>query len=160
MKTLSSGSCTTLRWGWATFTCAVGRAHTCICQRDPFSLHRYDDHSDPPLRDLLEPWIQSNLVTYLKMTYDRTRGQQTVDGKPVHWQVKAYNHCLDAFSIRHEWLGFIDSDEFIYLPSPQHPSMHNLLLKEFDRYSGLAVNWVVYGSSGHVQRPKGALNAY
>ena len=143
---------------WLVHHTAVGVGHFYMCVGASlyahciswFTLLRYDDHSDPPLRDLLEPWIQSNLVTYLKLSYNKK-------GKATHWQVKAYNHCAYMFSIVHEWLGFIDSDEFIYLTSPQHPSLHDLLVTEFDQYSGLAMNWVVYGSSDHVQRPNGAL---
>ena len=71
-------------------------------------------------------------------------------------QLHAYHHCLDAFSTRHEWLGFIDSDEYIFLTNPHFPRLHDLLTAEFAPYAGLAVNWKVYGSSGHLQRPNGA----
>ena len=154
MRTWSSGLCTTWRLGWVTFTCAWGRVHTRVPQSYLDTLHRYDDHSDPPLRDLLEPWIQSNIVTYLKMVHDHE------EKRSKDWQLLAYNHCMDTFSIRHEWLGVIDSDEFIYLTSPQHPSLQDLLVKEFDQYSGLVMTWRLYGSSGHVHRPNGVLTAY
>ena len=106
------------------------------------------------MRDLLEPWIQSNLVTYLTMDYDHSQRMST----KTDWQIVALQHCMDTFSISHEWLGFIDPDEFIYLTSPQHPRLHDLLVKEFDQYSGLVMTWRMYGSSGHVQRPNGVLS--
>lgn len=64
-------------------------------------------------------------------------------------QPKAYNHCLQI--AQEDWVGFIDADEFIVpiqKPLPQ-------ILKDFDNYAGLAINWVIYGSSGHKKRPAG-----
>lgn len=147
---------------WLVHHLAVGVGHFYMCVGDGTQvstsisrfLYRYDDHSDPPMRDLLEPWIQSNLVTYLTMEYDPSDSAS----KKIDWQVLSFQHCMDTFSIHHEWLAFIDPDEFIYLPNPQHPRLHDLLL-EFDRYSGLVMSWIVFGSSGHVQRPNGVVIA-
>ena len=131
------------------YMCVVQRAH--VAKHQLVDMLRYDDYSDPPLRNVLEPWIQSNLVTYLNMAYNVSQ----VGSKD--WQLVVHQHCIDMFSIRHEWLGFIDPDEFIYLTNPQHARLHDLLVKEFDQYSGLVMTWKVYGSSGHVHRPNGVL---
>lgn len=64
-------------------------------------------------------------------------------------QLKVYYHCLQIAT--ESWVGFIDADEFIVpieKPLPQ-------ILKDFDDYAGLAMNWVFYGSSGHKKRPPG-----
>jgi hypothetical protein len=69
---------------------------------------------------------------------------------------------------RHEWLAYLDVDEFLVLrPQPaaaaanasarqqplQVPSLP-AYLRQFDAYSGVAVNWRMFGSSGHVARPQ------
>lgn len=90
---------------------------------------------------MLEPWIQTNLVTYMQMTY-------VVDGRYHNWQLKAYRHCFNTFSTRHNWMGVIDSSKFIYVSSLHHAHLYDLLVHEFDAYSGLVMNYVMYGSSG------------
>lgn len=64
-------------------------------------------------------------------------------------QLKAYCHCLQLSN--DDWLGFIDVDEF--LVPVEKPFTE--LLKDYDDYAGLAINWVIYGSSGHKSRPQG-----
>jgi hypothetical protein len=53
---------------------------------------------------------------------------------------------------RPEWLLHIDVDEFLVLY--QHKSV-NELLRCYENYGGLVINWRIYGSSGHVKRPEG-----
>lgn len=64
-------------------------------------------------------------------------------------QLSAYFHCLQV--AQEDWIGFIDLDEFVV---PIEKSLSEIL-KDFDDYAGLAINWVMYGSSGHQIRPTG-----
>lgn len=64
-------------------------------------------------------------------------------------QMKVYYHCLQ--NAKEEWVGFIDADEFVVPIEKSLPEM----LKDFDNYAGLAINWVIYGSSGHKLKPPG-----
>lgn len=97
---------------------------------------------------MLEPWIQSNLVTYMLAT-DRN------ENKDRNVQIMAYHHCIEYFGTRHEWMAFIDSDEFVYLPDRRYPRLADLLGGEFANYSGLGVSWRLYTSSGHLTKPGG-----
>jgi hypothetical protein len=50
------------------------------------------------------------------------------------------------------WLAHLDVDEFIVLY--QHASINDLL-KNYEEFGGLGINWCIYGSSGHLRRPDG-----
>jgi hypothetical protein len=73
----------------------------------------------------------------------------------------AYNDCINRFRHRHRWLGFIDADEFIVLhdstPGDDVPPDINAFMHGYEGYGGLAVNWRVFGSSGHKTRPQGGV---
>ncbi len=64
-------------------------------------------------------------------------------------QLDVYYHCLQ--NAKEEWVGFIDADEFVVPIEKSLPE----ILKDFDNYAGLAINWVIYGSSRHKTRPAG-----
>ena len=73
------------------------------------------------------------------------------------------------YQSRHQWLAYLDVDEFLVLrPEPaaaaaeagttqqrplQVPSLP-AFLRQFEAYSGVVVNWRMFGSSGHVRRPQ------
>ena len=67
-------------------------------------------------------------------------------------QIPAYNHCLTHFGPKNRWLAFIDVDEFI---CPLEDDDIRALLGEYEDYAGLAVPWLMFGSSGHLGRPEG-----
>jgi len=70
-----------------------------------------------------------------------------IEGNPV--QMYVYYHCLQTAT--EDWVGFIDADEFVVPIEKSLPE----ILKDYDQYAGLAINWVIYGSSGHKKRPAG-----
>lgn len=63
-------------------------------------------------------------------------------------QFKAYQHCLNEYGDKHEWIAFIDSDEFINI-------LEGYTLKEvLDHFNKpelgqLLMKWRVFSSSGH-----------
>lgn len=75
----------------------------------------------------------------------------------------------------HRFLGFIDTDKFVVLhdssatssgssrpaaaPLPASLTQPDLsaFLMNFEPYGVIALNWVMFGSSGHLQRPKGGV---
>eukprot|EP00884_Botryococcus_braunii_P010942 jgi/Botrbrau1/1984/Bobra.0052s0027.1 len=52
-------------------------------------------------------------------------------------------------------MAFVDTDEFVVL-TDNHSSLPHLL-REYEKYGGLAINWRLIGSSGHVVRPPGGM---
>jgi hypothetical protein len=99
----------------------------------------YDNGSKIPIRLTLE---KNDLLKYATVIY--------MPGKAR--QVKAYAHCLKNFGKSYKWIGFIDTDEFIV------PKLTNgdfkAFLTDFEPYGGLGINWMVFGSSGHLKRTK------
>jgi len=82
-------------------------------------------------------------------------------------QWRGYHNCISQHAGRHAWLGMLDADEFVvFQPAAlKAGSGHNLPLLlarlEAQRVGALALNWVVFGSSGHKTRPRaGPLASY
>jgi hypothetical protein len=70
-------------------------------------------------------------------------------------QYVAYRSCLSEHRLKHTFMAFIDVDEFIVLVNKTQsiPS----LLRQYEPYGGLALNWKLFGSSGHISRPEGGV---
>jgi hypothetical protein len=69
-------------------------------------------------------------------------------------QLSVYHRCLRVYRHFHRFIAFIDGDEFIVTKdSCSIPS----ILKRYERYGGLTMNWMVFGSSGHIKKPKGGV---
>lgn len=69
----------------------------------------------------------------------------------------AYHDCITRFRHRHRWLAFIDADEFIVFHDKAGTNNIAEFMKQYDQYGGLAINWVVFGSSGYKTRPQGGV---
>ena len=69
-------------------------------------------------------------------------------------QVEAYNHCLNNNKKNVKWIAFIDVDEFLFSPTKEALPE---ILKRYSEYPAVFVYWVLYGSSGHVERPPGGV---
>ncbi len=99
----------------------------------------YDNGSATPIQETLAGHVRTGLVTVIPF-----RGKDR--------QIPAYDHCLHEFGSNFRWIGFLDLDEFLVLKDTQDA---RILLSEYEDFGGLAVNWVMFGSSGHVTSPKG-----
>lgn len=102
----------------------------------------YDNNSTDNTQEILAPYIKNNIVRY----------------KPWHsyqpGQMPAYNDCLQNNKEESFWIGFVDLDEFIV---PVKNNSIPELLKDFEEYGGLGINWILYGSSGHKTKPEGLI---
>lgn len=70
-----------------------------------------------------------------------------VDGR----QVLAYNKFFGHLRSQDGWLMLVDLDEFIY---PPHDRSIKDVVARYDRYSQLRVDWLLFGSNGHVTQPE------
>lgn len=112
-------------------------------------------HTQVPLAAGLSDLLASGLVEYTFFT-GRPRYRDLFRTSAQWW---AYNDCVSRFRHRHRWLAFIDADEFIVLHDAGPSLRHQLpsFLERYDEHGGLAINWVVFGSSGHAARPAGGV---
>jgi hypothetical protein len=97
----------------------------------------YDNESSTPIYDTL---ADLKLLEHVTVT--------SIEG--VAKQVEAYADCLKNFGTESRWIAFIDVDEFIVAKT----TGGNLVafLKDYEKYGGLAINWLVFGSNGHIKR--------
>lgn len=56
-------------------------------------------------------------------------------------QLYVYSRCIANYASQHRWMAFIDADEFFVIKdgTPDLP----VLLREYEDFGGLAVNWQV-----------------
>lgn len=62
-------------------------------------------------------------------------------------QLQAYNKCITDYSLDSNWIAFIDDDEFIVIDNMFNNNIKDLLLN-YNDYSGICLNWKVFGSNG------------
>lgn len=103
-------------------------------------IYIYDNESDDNLLEVIDPFIKEGFVVYTKWP-----------GSVV--QTAAYRDAVKRTKGRTKWLAFVDSDEFLF------PVTGDLktLLKDYEDYPGLGVNWRVFGPNGHDKRPEGLM---
>jgi len=101
----------------------------------------FDNESDDNTADLLKNYIQSGEVVYIPFP-----------GKKV--QMHAYNIACKLCKNNSRWLALIDADEFLH---PVQDTNLQTVLKRYEDYPGIGVNWVVYGPCGHKTKPSGGL---
>lgn len=99
----------------------------------------YDDQSIDAPEQVLKPWLDRGMVT-LEKAPSGTRRQRS-----------AYEHCLLHYRRDARWIAFLDIDEFVFARG--RPQNLAEILTRFERFPGLGINWVCYGSSGFEQPP-------
>lgn len=104
----------------------------------------YDNESAISVGEVLKTYVKSGLVEVIPI-------------KGAVMQVPAYNHCLKNYGRYCRWIAFIDADEFI-VPKNQTGNLPQFLTA-YEDYGGLGVNWLVFGSNGHVTKPDGPQTA-
>jgi len=67
-------------------------------------------------------------------------------------QRAAYDHTLQEHRDDSRWIAFIDIDEFLY--APKEPALPDVLAR-YERWPGLGVNRLRFGTSGHRTPPAG-----
>jgi hypothetical protein len=99
----------------------------------------YDNRSTDASREELAPYVDE--------------GVAIVHDWP-EWpaQIQSYDDCLKRHGDEARWIAFIDIDEFVF--SPAGGSLPDVL-REFERWPGVGVNWALFGSSGHRTKPPG-----
>ena len=114
---------------WIDYHIKIGVSHFYI----------YDNDSAVPITTTLSSYIKDGIVQVEHIT---GYGQQM----PVH------DHCLANYGFECQWIAFIDVDEFI-VPKTLTANLPQFLA-DYEKYGGLAVHWLVFGSNGNLEKPK------
>jgi len=120
---------------WISFHSVVGFSKFYIF------LHKCEDDSEDVLKKLSSKFdIQSFIV----------------DPAMRLPQLQAYQYCYHTFNALHDWIAFIDGDEFLF--SPKSVSIKTELQKFSDpKIGAIGVYWAYFGSSGHKAEPQGLI---
>lgn len=96
----------------------------------------YDNESPDNLKEVLQPYIDTGLVTYTFLP-------------GLGMQMEAYNEAIENFKFHCRYMGFIDTDEFVFPRSGLSIKevIDNFLLND-ERFGGVAIPWVHFGSNG------------
>lgn len=92
----------------------------------------YNDDSTDGYVDVLEVWIARGLVTLRN-----TNGLSQED---------TYLRFTEEFGNHHDWVAFIDIDEFLFAKLEKNSLPREL--NRYKRYSGVVIFWILFGSSG------------
>ena len=101
----------------------------------------YDNRSEDRHREALAPYVAEGTV-------------EAVDWPLFPGQVQAYTDCLERHADDSRWVAFIDIDEFLFSP---HGRPLPEVLARYERWPGVGVNRVTFGTSGHETPPPGLL---
>lgn len=129
---------------WIRYHLAVGVEHFVL----------YNDDEDTHVSDrLLKPYVDQGLVEHIHIheSPDMLRHNHKVQ------QDEAYRDLIRNSVNKTHWLALIDLDEFIL---PRCWNDVRTALEDYEEHSGLAINWTIYGSSGHVKRPPSQINHF
>ena len=117
-------------------------------------VYLFDDNSThPPLLPVVHRFISSGHVVYRYLSDPLP--PHTLDKWAPNKQLFVYRQCIREFGEQHVFMGFIDSDEFIVLRNPADRLLD--ILERYRNYGGLTLNWMMFGSSGHITRPAGGV---
>lgn len=77
-----------------------------------------------------------------------------------HMQLHVYDECIKLHGNKHEWMGFIDVDEFIQIKGGD--TLKSLLyqLDKNETVGALAMNWEIHTSNGLKERPYSARKSF
>jgi len=86
--------------------------------------------------------------------FGRSQELITIDwpATDMFFQMRAYDDCIARFAKDFDWIAFIDIDEFII--KRNHKSLRDLLATQRSTTAGIAINWAMFGSSGHKETPQ------
>jgi hypothetical protein len=99
----------------------------------------YDHESTDESRALLEPYVE--------------RSEVVVRDWPIYpGQVEAYDDCVERNREESRWIAFIDIDEFLFSPTGRPVPE---ILRDYEEFPAVGVNWVNFGTSGHTAKPQG-----
>ena len=101
----------------------------------------YDNESSDNTKEILVPYVELGLVEYRLFPGAKQ-------------QLPAYDDCLEKHRLNVRWIAFIDLDEFIV---PIKDKTIPEFLKQFEKFSVVEINWLIYGSGGAKEKTEGTV---
>ena len=107
-------------------------------------IYLYDNDSTDSMPTIIKKFAKKGYVTY-----------NTIHGEKQ--QGKAYNDAIKRYGKECKYIAFIDCDEYLQTVDSSCTIVEELdrLLGKNNAQAGVAVNWVMYGSSNYLKKPEG-----
>lgn len=109
----------------------------------------FDNASSDAYRQVLKPYLKSGEV---ELFHDPTVTQNQQEHNAV--QCGCYEKAIALAQGKAKWLAIIDADEFIV---PLKTKSLSNLLRRYEDYGGLYMNWLMFGTSNIQKIPEGYL---
>ena len=103
---------------------------------DKFYIYNNDSDDRSELLKILTPWIEAGVVDF-------------EDAPGQYRQMPVYNDAIERHRFDCRYMGFIDTDEFVYIKTGQ--TLPEFLHEYFDGrdiIAGFCINWRMFGTSG------------
>jgi hypothetical protein len=100
----------------------------------------YDNGSTDGHLEVLSPYIERGIVSL-----------HAWEPAPPD-QREVYDHCLRSHRADARWIAFLDIDEFLFSPTGKSVAE---VLRDYERWPGVGVNWAMFSHSGHRTAPEG-----
>lgn len=114
---------------WIEFHRLVGVQH----------FYLYNHCSSDDYVKVLQPYIDSKIVELSSLSSSAFSIEEF-----NALQIGCYNDCLKHKGPFNQWIAFLDVDEYLL---PLKKSSLIEVLKEFEKFGGIGVNWLIYGTS-------------
>lgn len=111
----------------------------------------YNNLSTDNHKDVLKPYVDRNLITYHDYDVDISKICDFTFWRNDQYP---YTHCINNYKHESEWCAFIDMDEFIHI---RNNSSIGAMMDKYRGHGGLAINWLMFGPSGHYFEPGGSV---
>jgi len=107
-------------------------------------LYLINDNSTDNYLDIIDKYNNYITLIHNKISNEKDR------------QEKIYNTYLKPYLKTSKWFIIIDIDEFLYSPT----STIIDVLEKNERYSQIVVDWLSFGSNGHISQPKNVITGF
>jgi hypothetical protein len=106
-------------------------------------IYLINDNSTEKFLNILKPYINNKTVTLYTTPNNNCNGGLWPQAQ--YYNIYFQKHLKDS-----KWFGILDLDEFLY--SPLDIDLKNILMK-YENEEQLNINWVHFGSNGHINQP-------
>ncbi len=114
---------------WAFYHLAIGFEHITL----------FDNNSAVPLKDVFADLMREGVVAVIDL--DSRENQQ----------LSAYFSYIKQFPSFSRWVAFIDIDEYVV---PKKHADIKEFLADYEEFAGVGISWKIFGSNGHLARPR------
>lgn len=108
----------------------------------------WDNESKIPIKDTMKEYIDKGVVSVKEK-----KGLQYIKR-----QTQCYNDSVKIYLNNYKWVSILDTDEFIVLLDKDVNIKD--YLKQYEKFGGVGLNWLLFGSNGHKTTQKSQLESF